>query len=543
MNTTPRCLCLRLILLWTIACMVCSVGATSARADALRDSRQHGTIVITTDATYPPFEYKDNGQLQGFDIDLGNEIGRELGVTVTWVPMEWSGVLGSLETRKADMVLSGVTITDERKKGNAFSRPYFLSGQAIVRRRGDTSIQTIKDLVGRKVSVQEETTGQYALTKAGVPKDHILKFDQLQDGLLDVRNGKSDAAVADLPALKAILKKGYGELELAQATPFTSENVGVVMRRGEPELLWAVDQALERIMVDGRYARLYEKWMGDRVTPALIAGLEEVKGVGTPVTAPVSAAAPAVAGAPISAPVGSALALRPELLRDALPLLLAGARLTLVLTAVALLLGMPGGLLVALARLSGFAPLRLLATVYVEVIRGTPLLMQIYVIYFVFPAVGLSFSPFVAGVAALSLNAAAYISEIFRAGIESIDSGQREAARALGMTGAAAMRWVILPQTVRRCLPPLTNEAVALLKDSSLVSVVALAELMRVGKEIATNSGSPTGVYLTVALLYLLMTLPLTWLVRRLENRWQWVSRAKLPLAMTGTGTGTGGAA
>jgi His/Glu/Gln/Arg/opine family amino acid ABC transporter permease subunit len=507
--------------------------------EALTALKQRGTLVITTDATYPPFEYKEDGQLQGFDIDLGNEIGKELGVTVQWVPMEWSGVLGALETRKADLVMSGVTITAERKKGYAFSRPYFLSGQAIVRRRGDTRIQTIKDLIDKKVSVQEETTGQYALQKAGLPKDHILKFDQLQDGLLDVRNKKSDAVVADLPAVKAILKKGYPELEIAQPKPFTEENVGVVARRSEPDVVYAVNQAFERIVVDGRYARIYEKWVGDPVTTSLIANLDRVRDAGTPVKAPQTTESNVtLAGTETTPAPGSSFALNPELLRKSVPILLKGACLTIVLTGLALLLGLPGGLAVALARLSGFAPVRLLATVYVEVVRGTPLLMQIYVIYFVLPSIGLSLNPFVAGVAALSFNASAYISEIFRAGIESIDSGQREAARALGMTSAATMRWVILPQTVRRVLPPLTNEAVALLKDSSLVSVVALAELMRVGKEIATNSGSPTTVYLAVALLYLLMTLPLTYLVRQLEARWQWVSH---PAAPVGVKTQTGG--
>ena len=252
-----------------------AAAQSGAALDALR---QRGTIVITTDATYPPFEYKEDGVLQGFDIELGNEIGRELGVTVTWVPMEWSGVLGALETRKADLVMSGVTITDERKKGNAFSRPYFLSGQAIVRRRGDTGIQTIQDLLSKKVSVQEETTGQYALEKAGVKKDQILRFDQLQDGLLDVRNRKSDAVVADLPALKAILKKGYPELEIAQPKPFTQENVGLVARKSEPELVYAVNQAIDRILVDGRYARIYEKWMGEKATGSLIADLDKVRG-------------------------------------------------------------------------------------------------------------------------------------------------------------------------------------------------------------------------------------------------------------------------
>ena len=162
---------------------------------------------------------------------------------------------------------------------------------------------------------------------------------------------------------------------------------------------------------------------------------------------------------------------------------------------------------------------------YVELVRGTPLLMQIYFLYFVLPALHVSLNPLLSGVVALSLNAAAYISEIFRAGIESIDVGQMEAARALGLDYRAAMRWIILPQTMRRVLPPLTNEAVALLKDSSLVSVVGVTELMRQGKEIAANTGSATTLYLGVAALYLAMTLPLTWLVRRLEQRWQPVSK------------------
>jgi len=153
--------------------------------------------------------------------------------------------------------------------------------------------------------------------------------------------------------------------------------------------------------------------------------------------------------------------------------------------------------------------------------------MQIYVIYFVLPSIGIQLASMQAGILALSLNAAAYISEIFRAGIESIDSGQMEAARSLGMDYRRAMANVILPQTLRRVLPPLTNEAVALLKDSSLVSVVALEELMRAGKEAATNGGSPTTVYLSVAVIYLIMTLPLTWLVRRLEEKWQPISRPR----------------
>jgi His/Glu/Gln/Arg/opine family amino acid ABC transporter permease subunit len=234
-------------------------------------------------------------------------------------------------------------------------------------------------------------------------------------------------------------------------------------------------------------------------------------------------------GTPVSETAnGSSFTVRWGLLRSSLPLLLKGAVMTLWITALGLLIGIPGGLVVALARLSSLRILSILATIFVETLRGTPLLLQIFAIYFVLPSLDISLPPFTAAVMALSLNSAAYIAEIFRAGIRSIDSGQMEAARALGLSSGQALRWVILPQTLRRVLPPLTNEAVALLKDSSLISVIGLSELMRVGREQASNSGSPVTIYLALALMYLAMTLPLTHLVRRLEARWEPVSRPRL---------------
>jgi arginine/lysine/histidine/glutamine transport system substrate-binding/permease protein len=496
-------------------------GAGRSYAQGIVDTiRSRGELVIATDATYPPFEVKKGDQIVGFDADVGAELARELGVKVRWINLEWAGVLGCLESGKSDLVMAGVTITEERKtKGYLFSRPYFLSGQVIARRKGDTRIQRPQDLRDKIVSVQAETTGQFAVQRIGVPKDHMLKFDQIQDALLDLRNGKSDAVVADLPTLQAILRQGYPEIELAGPV-FVKENLGVVAWKTHPELIAQVNLALDKMMVDGRYATFYQKWFQEPLTTALVAELDHVKDQGSPV--PPVKALPSGA-IPASKPVsGSAFTFRWDLLREAFPLLMQGARLTLILTAFSLVLGVSGGLILALARISPLIILRPFAMAYVEVVRGTPLLMQIYVIYFVLPAVGVELSSFVAGVLALSCNAAAYSSEIFRAGIESIDSGQMEAARSLGMDYRRAMRWVILPQTLKRVL---TNEAVALLKDSSLVSVVALSELMREGKEIATNSGSPTTVYLSVAFVYLAMTLPLTWLVRRLEVRWSPNSR------------------
>ncbi|HEY0865990.1 MAG TPA: ABC transporter substrate-binding protein/permease [Fimbriimonas sp.] len=506
--------CLRSVV---AGCILMLAGLASAQGyvDAVRS---RGELVISTDATYPPFEVVKGDRIVGFDVDVGTEIARELGVKVRWINQEWAGVLGSLESGKADLVMAGVTITEERKKkGYLYSQPYFLSGQVIVRRKGDSRIEEPGDLKDKTVSVQAETTGQFAVDRIGVPKERQLRFDQIQDGLMDLRNGKSDACVGDLPTVQALIREGYPELELAGPV-FVKENLGIVAWKSHPELISHVNRALDRMMVDGRYAAFYKKWFDETLTADIVGELDRQESAGSPVPEVSDSPAPSTSTAePVRS--GSAFTFRWDLLGEALPLLLRGAGLTLQLTFLSLVFGITGGLALALTRISALPILKPLAVAYVEAVRGTPLLMQIYVIYFVLPVIGIGLSPFVAGVLALSLNAAAYSSEIFRAGIESIDAGQMEAARSLGMGHGMAMRWVILPQTVRRVLPPLTNEGVALLKDSSLVSVVALAELMRVGKQLATDAGSPTTIYLTVAVIYLAMTLPLTWLVRRLEAR------------------------
>lgn len=509
--------------------LLCNLSTARAQ-DRLDSIRKRGELIIATDATYPPFESREKEQLLGFDIEIGNEIGRELGVKTRWLNLEWSGVLGSLESGKCDLVMAGVTITEERKKkGYLFSRPYFLSGQTIARRKGDSRIQKGTDLKGYRVSVQMQTTGQFAAERMGVPKDRLAKFDALPDGLMDVRNKKSDALVADLPALRELLRKNFPEIELTGGL-ITEENVGVVAWRSSVTLTSAVNYALEKMMLDGRYAAIYNKWIGEALTTRVIGGLDKARKAGSDVPEWLNNAGKTSSSDPAKTSENrpdSALAIRWDVIREALPAMVRGAKITLKITLLTLLFGVPGGLLVALGRISRFPILRWLMVAYIEVVRGTPLLMQIYVIYFVLPALKIDFQPEAAGVLALSLNAAAYIAEIFRAGIESIDSGQMEAARSLGMDYLGAMRWVILPQTFRRVLPPLTNEAIALLKDSSLVSVVAVAELMREGKEIATNSGSATTVYLAIAVIYLALTLPLTYLARRLELRWQPISQPR----------------
>lgn len=200
-------------------------------------------------------------------------------------------------------------------------------------------------------------------------------------------------------------------------------------------------------------------------------------------------------------------------------MLLSGAKLTVQLTSIAVFFGIIIGTFAGIARLSK-GPLRFLAAVYIDVIRGTPLLVQAFIIFYGIP--GLIHRPipaYLAAVLSLSINSGAYVGEIVRSGIQSIDKGQAEAALSLGMSNYQAMRYIILPQAFRRIVPPLGNEFIALLKDSSLVSVIALEELVRKGQIIIGRTFRPFEVWLAVAMIYFVMTFTVSRLVNYVERR------------------------
>lgn len=205
---------------------------------------------------------------------------------------------------------------------------------------------------------------------------------------------------------------------------------------------------------------------------------------------------------------------------DSLPLLLQGLLMTLKLTTLAVLFGSLIGSIVGVAKVVPNKLIRTVASIYVDFIRGTPLLVQIFILYYGVQAlIGHSVDAYTAGLIALSINSGAYIAEIVRAGIQSIDKGQTEAARSLGLTYMQSMMRIIFPQALRRIIPPLGNEYIAMLKDSSLVSVIAIEELLRVGQLLVTRTFRAFEVYIVVALLYLCLTLLISQIVKFAERR------------------------
>lgn len=209
-----------------------------------------------------------------------------------------------------------------------------------------------------------------------------------------------------------------------------------------------------------------------------------------------------------------------DLMINSLPLLIVGAGITIQITAISVGLGLVIGMFVGIARICHVKVLRALATVYIDFLRGTPLLVQIFLIYFALPmVVGQRVDPFIAAITACGINSGAYIAEIFRAGIQAIDEGQMEAGRSLGMTWVQTMRYIIVPQAFKNIVPPLGNEFIALLKDSSLVSVIGFEELTRRGQLIIARTYGSLEIWITVALIYLVMTLTISRFVSYMEKR------------------------
>lgn len=452
--------------------------------------------LVGTDPTYAPFEMVEegSGELTGFDVELIREVARSQGRTVRFVPLPFDGLIPALQARKLDMAISAMTTTAARARTVDFSRPYFAAGLGVVVRRDGPSIGSLEALKGRRVAVQIGSTGALAMAK--VKGATVVQFNAAPLALQELLNGNVDAYVNDLPAtLYAIQQRGLDNLRIS-SRPLTSDLYGIALPKGSP-LREVINRGLAQVMENGELERLHQRWF-QRPAPTL----------------------PEVAPALQVRTTGSGLD-GTLLLRN----LLAGAAVTLALTFAAFGCGSVLAALLTLALMAGRPWLRGIGRIYVNVMRGTPLLVQLFLVYFGLPALSqqlghpLRLPPFAAAVGALSLNLAAYMAETLRAGIGSIDRGQWQASAALGLRPLERLRHVILPQALQRVLPPLANEFITLIKDTSLAAVIGFDELFRQGQLVVATSYRAFEVYAAVALVYLVLTTVAARIFQRLERR------------------------
>ncbi|MBQ1345562.1 MAG: ABC transporter substrate-binding protein/permease [Kiritimatiellae bacterium] len=464
-----------------------------------------GTLTMATEATFPPYEFLRGQEIAGIDVEICRAVAERLGRDFRAENMDFDSVIPAVISGKADLAAAGITVTEDRRKNVDFSVPYVTTGIVVIYRQ-DEPYADAGQLKGRKIGVQSGTTSEnYVLENL---QQEPERFKSTPEACAAMLAGRCAFVIADIDPAKNCVK---GEGRLALSDFLSSESYAVAVAKGNAELLAAVNETIAAAKADGRL----ERWVADYTAEA-----DRLKET--------SAAAPA------AEPSWCAKAW--QSLRDDFYLcflkkasdgssramyLVNGLAITLEVALFAILLGLLIGFLVAVVRSShdkyGYFPLlNAVAKVYLTIIRGTPMVVQLLITYYII--LRSVDSKVLIAILAFGINSGAYQAEILRAGIVSIDPGQMEAGRALGLGYWRTMMKVVLPQAIRNVLPALGNEFIVLMKDTSIVGYIALIDLAKGGDIIRSQTYSVYLPYLAVAAIYLVLVMTMTWLLGLLER-------------------------
>ncbi|MGC4962264.1 ABC transporter permease subunit [Gordonia sp. DT218] len=475
-----------LVMLLVVAVSGCG-GNSSTGIEGIRDS---GVLRVGTEGTYSPFSYHDptTGRLSGYDVDVANAVAEKLGVRAEFVETPWDSIFAALGADRFDVVANQVTITPERQAKYDLSEPYSVGEGVIVTRADDSSIRSLADLSG-KVTAQSSTSNWAQVARdAGARVESVEGFTQ---AIKLLNQGRVQATVNDSIAVYAYLAEtGDTSVKISAKTGDTSEQAFAA--RKDSRIVGDINKALDELKADGTLSRISQKYLKADAS-----------------------------GAPAAASAGKEAASRStwQLITDNLwPMARATITMTIPLAAISFVIGLVIALAVALARLSTKNAVSWIARAYISVIRGTPLLVQLFIIFYALPELGVSVPPFPAAVVAFSLNVGGYAAEIIRSAILSVPKGQTEAAQTIGMDYATTLRRIVLPQAARNAVPGLSNTLISLVKDTSLASTILVTELLRVAQIAAAPTFEFFALYTTAAVYYWIVCVVLSGLQGRLEN-------------------------
>lgn len=487
-----------------VPCVIVSsiVGLAASRLWAQDEAPLKWAADAEGGAPYIFKDPRDPERVLGFEVDLAEALAKEIGRPIEFHQYNYDYLINGLERRDFDFAMNGLEITPDRARRLRFTRPYYVYQLQLVARRDETrfeSLEQCRDLDVR-IGTLGETAASRLLEQMGI---ETKLYDGQAEPYQDLAFGRVDAVLMDLPIA---VYYGRPNEKLKFVGPSMGKGLYAIAFRPDQESLAArFDAALLKMARDGRLQAIYEKWEIWNEDQRQLAAEEVVD--------------------------------TPNILQDShremtfgryFPLLVRSALVTIEVSVLSMTVAMGLGLLIALARLYGPPPLQWAAVAYVEFFRGIPVLLLLYLLYYGIPSIleqaqwGVTFKPsdFTVAILAFGLNYAAYEAEIYRGGLSSIPNGQWEAAASLGMSRPTTFRRVILPQALRVITPPVTNDFVALFKDTSLVSVIGVTELTKQYQLLSKSSLKYLEIGLATAVLYLLMSVPLGYLARRLERRW-----------------------
>ena len=463
-------------------------------------------LTMLTSPDYPPYGYYiTSGQdrkIVGFDIDIANTIARELGFELKVGESDFNGLIPALQAKRADFVMAGMTPTPERQKNVDFSEIYYEAKDTIVAPK-TSNLKTKEDLKGKTVGVQLGSI-QEGNAKKIAEKVEGLKIKQLNkvpDLIQEIKAKRIDAAIIEDTVAKGFTTSNP-DLGFSVVPPEGPAGSAIAFPKGSP-LVGPFNQVIQKMKTNGELEKLVSKWFSQTIAAD-----------GSTTTA---APAPEATTAP-APQAGLNLDFR-RIIPD-IPFILAGIPVTLVFTLSSVLLGLVWGAALSLLKISKIKPLEWFSFLYTSIFRGTPLLLQLALVYYATPQLtGYNITPYQAGVLTFTLNSGAYMSETIRAGIQAVDKGQSEAAMSLGVPYALMMWDVIMPQALKNILPALVNETIGLLKDSSLVSTIGVVEVLRASQIVGANKYIYFEPLLFAGVIYYLLVMGLTYAASALERR------------------------
>ena len=453
----------------------------AVRAEGLEAIRRRGALLWGVDVEGgAPYAFPDPAkpsEIIGFEAEIAAEIARRLGVASRPVQTPWDEIPQALRRGDFDIALNGIEITETRKQFINFTIPYYSFSEALMVRDTDTQTTRLEDLKGKRVGTLKGALADEILRS--VPGIVVVAYDGQVEPYRDLALGRLDGVLLDEP-----IARYYGEpvpgLRYA-ARGIGSGQYGIGVGKENSRLLAELNAILSSMQSDGTLSGILNHWKLDQA-----------------------------AGGTLSVPYTASL-------WTYVPLLLLAAAMTIFLSVFSMIIAVAVGVLLCLFKEYGRGGARWFAFSYIEFFRGTPLLLQLLVIYFGLPVIGINLPAWLAAILALGLNYAAYEAEIYRAGIGAVPAGQMEAALSLGMPRAAAVERIILPQALRVSLPASTNDFIALFKDSSLCSVIGVVELTKQFNILAVSTWRVLELGILTAVLYLAMSYPLALAARRLE--------------------------
>jgi polar amino acid transport system substrate-binding protein len=456
---------------------------TAADKTAAPSSLSGKTFVIGTDTTFAPFEFRNAaGELTGIDMDIIQAIAKSQGFAVEIKSLGFNAALQALSSNQVDGVIAGMSITEARKQIYDFSDPYFESGVQMAVAKSNVDIKGYEDLRGKTVTAKTGSEGEtFAQSIAGQYGFTVKALDQSATMYELVKSGNAVAVFDDYPVLAYGISQNNGLKAVSEKEKGGS--YGFAVNKGQnQELLAAFNTGLAELKSNGQYQEILDKYLKDpaQATQSTFWGL----------------------------------------LVSSLPALVKGLGNTVLVTAISFAFAMLIGLFMGFLKISTNAVLRGAATAFVSVFRGTPLLVWAFFFYFGIPQLtGRPIDIWVAAVLTLSLNAGAYITEIVRGSIQSVDPGQLEASRSLGLGYAKSMQKVVVPQAFKIMTPSLINQLIIMLKDSSLLLVIGFADLLYQGQQIYAGNFRITETLLIVAVLYFVVIMLLTKLANVADKR------------------------